>query len=169
MSPSTASSVSAMLTEFKGFFEENDLAKKAAKSIKDGREIEILVPDAGPVSDAPLKFTFTKESGRNVLRDGAPTSPDLTFTLPKAAADEILTTPFESVGQVGLRIFEKMLSSDPKQKVRAKVHVGFLSLLSGGYLGVLVSGGGDVARFLASKGLSSAGKIKDVVSKMKNG
>ncbi len=158
-----------MLTEFKVFFEENELAKKAAASIKDGREIEILVPDAGPASEASLMLTFTKESGRNVLRDGAPANPDLTFTIPKAAADEILATRFESVGQVGLRVFEKMLSSDPKQKVRAKIHVGFLSRLSGGYLGVLAAGGGEVARFLASKGLSSAGKLKDVVSKMRTG
>lgn len=152
-----------MLNELKKFFEESPLAQKAADSIKNGREIAVIVTNAGQST----AYTFTKVSGRNVLNEQAASSPDLTFTMPEPAARELVTSNFETVGQVGLHIFEKMLSNDPSQKIHVKIHAGFLSLLTGGYLGVLTSGGGDVAKFLASRGLGNMGKLKETISKLK--
>lgn len=152
-----------MLAELKDFFENNPLAQRAADSIKNGREIAVVVTNG----DQKTNYTFAKESGRNVFRDSAASSPDLTFTIPQASAQELVTKKFDTVGQVGLHIFEKMLSNDPSQKIQAKIHAGFLGLMTGGYLGVLTAGGTDVAKFLASKGLGSAGKIKDTISKMR--
>ncbi len=153
-----------MLPELKKFFEENPLAIAAASSIKNGRKIEIIVVQ----EKIKTEYTFRKDSGKNVLEKGKPSEADVTFTMPVAAISEIVSTQFSSVGQVGLRIFEKMLSSDEKQKVKAKLNCGILSLMTGGYLGVLTAGGGDVAKFLATKGLGNLGKLKDTISKMKN-
>ncbi len=138
---------------------------RAAYSIKDGREIEILIID-GP---AKMSYTFTKKGGKNLVLEGVPSSADLTFTLPKKSADEIIHSEFDSIGQIGLRIFEKMLSEHEDQKIKVKLHAGFLSLMTGGYFGVLTAGGSEVASFLAMKGLASMGKIKDTISKMKSG
>lgn len=162
-----------MLNELKKFFEDHPLAHKAANSIKNGREIAVVVTKGDQKTldaHAPLArttYTFTKVDGRNVLNEQAAASPDITFTMPETAARELVTKNFDTVGQVGLHIFEKMLSNDPSQKIHAKIHAGFLSLMTGGYLGILTSGGGDVAKFLASRGLGSAGKLKETISKLK--
>lgn len=152
-----------MLTELKEFFENHPLAQKAADSIKNGREIAVVVTKGGHHNS----YTFAKENGRNIFRDGGASKPDLTFTIPEASAQELVTKKFDTVGQVGLHIFEKMLSNDPSHKIHAKIHAGFLGLMTGGYLGVLTAGGTEVAKFLAAKGLGSAGKIKDTISKMR--
>lgn len=155
---------SELKTALKKFFEENTLAKDAANSISNGRKIKITITDSTGESTA---FVFTKEKGANVLKEEDSTGYDVSFVIPVKAAEEITSTKFDSVGQVGLRIFEKILSSDAEQKIQVKVHAGVLSLITGGYLGVLTAGGGDVAKFLASKGLGNIGKIKDAISKMK--
>ena len=152
-----------MLTEMKAFFEAGELAQKAASSIRNGREIGLVVTSAGK----EVGYTFTREGGKNVLRDGNAAHPDIIFTLPEAAAKALITGKFETIGQVGLHIFEKILSNDPDQKVRIRLKAGVLSLVTGGYLGVLTSGGTDVAKFLATHGLGSMGKLKDAISKMR--
>ncbi|MBI3544516.1 MAG: hypothetical protein HY075_14690 [Deltaproteobacteria bacterium] len=152
-----------MLSELKGFFESGALAQKAADSIRNGREIglEITAPSGS------THYTFTKESGRNVLREGKSSSPDVAFVIPDAAARDLVTRNFETVGQVGLHIFEKILSNDPSQKIQIRLRTGVLSLVTGGYFGVLTAGGSEVARFMATKGLGSMGKLKDAISKLK--
>jgi hypothetical protein len=150
-----------VLTELKAFFEDGNLAKLAAASIRDGRQIALKVGSA--------EYTFTRERGSNLLREGAAPHPDFTFVIPEASARELVTRSFETVGQVGLHIFEKILSNDPDQKIRVKLEVGLLSVVTGGYLGVLGSGGADVAKFLATRGLGNLGKLKDAIAKMRGG
>jgi hypothetical protein len=152
-----------MLAELKSFFEENKLAQDAAASLKNGREIGLAITANGQTTT----YTFAREDGHNVVRDGAPKSPDFTFTIPEAAARELVAKKFETVGQVGLHIFEKMLSNDPNQKIRAKLQTGALSLVTGGYFGVLTAGGSEVAKFLATKGLGNMGKLKDAIGKLR--
>ncbi|MEW6058211.1 MAG: hypothetical protein AB1540_16535 [Bdellovibrionota bacterium] len=152
-----------MESELRAFFEKNSLAQQAAQSIKNGREIQLVITTDGKESS----YVFSREKNTNTLREGKPQNPDLTFFLPKPVAEELVAKKFNTVGQVGLHIFEKMLCNDPNQKVRAKLHVGILSLMTGGYLGVLTAGGADVAKFLATRGLGNMGKLKDAISKMR--
>lgn len=154
-----------MLSELKAFFVDSDLSKKAAGSIRNGREIGLEITRKTGTAE---QYTFTKEGGRNVLREGAASSPDVIFVLPEVAANELVTKDFATIGQVGLHIFEKILSNDPDQKIQIRLKAGVLSLVTGGYFGVLTSGGSDVAKFLASKGLGSMGRLKDAVSKLKS-
>src|SRR5262249_34748195 len=112
-------------------------------------------------------YAFVKEGGQNKLYERETQKADLHFTIPKAAADELVTKSFDGVGKVGLFIFEKITAADPAQKIKVKLNTGFLSLLTGGYMGVLTSGGADVAKFLASRGLGSLGKLKETISRLR--
>ena len=60
-----------------------------------------------------------------------------------------------------------MLSQEESLRLKAKVHIGSFQLLRNGYLGILPLGGVTVMKFLASKGFSSIGKIKDAISNLK--
>ena len=102
-----------------------------------------------------------------MLRDGEPKSPDVVFIMPVAAARDLTSKKFDTVGQVGLHIFEKILSNDPTQRIQIRLKSGVLSLVTGGYFGVLTAGGAEVAKFLATKGFGSMGKLKDAISKLK--
>lgn len=152
-----------MLTEMKAFFETGALAQKAAGSIRNGREIGLQIKYA----DKTVGYTFTRESGQNVLREGDSAHPDVIFIMPEAAAKELVSKKFDSIGQVGLHIFEKILSNDQGQKIQIRLKAGVLALVTGGYFGVLTSGGGEVAKFLATHGLGSMGKLKDAISKLR--
>lgn len=141
------------------FFEDSPLAHKAAASLRNGAEVALVIGEK--------TYTFTKEGGRNKLHDHAARKPDVIFTMPEASALELVTRRFDSVAQVGLHIFEDVLSEDPARKVTVRVMSGFLTLMTSGYLGILTAGGAELARFLGAKGFGSAGKIKDAISKLK--
>lgn len=147
-----------MLDKLQAFFEENKLALRATESIKDGRQVGLtILPTNG---GNPSTFTFTKENGKSIFRTGKPDNPDFSFELQEAAADELTSRSFQSVGQVGLFLFEK--------KIKINLHIGFLALMSNGYLGVLSAGGADIAKFLASRGLGSLGKLKDAIHNLRS-
>ena len=145
--------------QLRSFFEDGALAHKAAASLKNGAEIALVIDEK--------TYTFTKEGGKNRLHDHAARKPDIIFTMPGVSAQELVTKRFDSVAQVGLHIFEDVLSQDPSRKVKVRVMSGFLTLMTSGYLGILTAGGADVAKFLGSRGFGSAGKIKDAISKLK--
>jgi hypothetical protein len=149
--------------KFITFFQSNSLAIEATKSISNDREIAIYIID-GTNKDA---FTFVKKDGKNHLIKEAAKNPDFTFIIPINTALELLNTNFTSISQIGLRIFEKILTKNENEKIKIMVHIGPLSILTGGYLGVITTGGSDVAKFLASLGLNSLTKIKDTLAKMR--
>mgnify|MGYP000884351433 FL=1 len=71
----------SLATRLKDFSENHELAKKAARSIKDGREIQLNVDQN--------TFTFTKTGGHNSLNESSPKEPDFVFDIPSATADQI--------------------------------------------------------------------------------
>ncbi len=159
-----------MFEELKKFFEENKLAIEAASSIRNGRKIRITIlenQDQNQESNQESSYLFTKQGSRNAFLNEPVPEPDLTFKIPAATAKELITKTFLSVGEVGLFIFGKITSSNEKEKIHFKLNVGFLNLMTGGYLGVLTAGGSDVAKYLASKGLGNIGKLKETISKLK--
>ena len=150
---------SPTVEQLRAFFEEGALAQRAAASLKNGAQIALIVENTS--------YTFTKEGGRNRLLAQAPIKADMTFTMPAASALELVTRRFDSVGQVGLHIFEDVLSQDPTRKVGARFHCGFLTLMTSGYMGILTAGGADVAKFLASRGFGNISKLKDAIARLK--
>jgi hypothetical protein len=151
---------------FEAYFKK-DAALKAAKSLSDGSEIEFRIgmPDLG--DQGPEVFTFTREKGTNSLKSGAARSPQVVFTLTPPAAEKILAHPSEDVASIGVHIAQMIVQPKDGAKIDVQLKAGFLSLISNGYLGVVTSGGLDFANFLASKGLSGMGAIKDVIKKLK--
>ena len=71
------------------------------------------------------------------------------------------------LASIGVHIAQMIVQPKDGAKIDVQLKAGFLSLFSNGYLGVVTSGGLDFANFLASKGLSGMGAIKDVIKKLK--
>jgi hypothetical protein len=136
-----------------------EVAQKAARSLSDSAEIQFHVDSE--------TFTFTKEDGKNVVKPQAARDPQLVFTLTSKAADTILSDPAEDIGTIGVNIAKMIAAHDAQTKVSMKFKAGFLTLFSKGYMGVLTAGGGQLAAFMAAKGLNGVGAIKDALKKMK--
>ncbi|MGE4233586.1 MAG: hypothetical protein AB7F43_09685 [Bacteriovoracia bacterium] len=152
-----------MEEKVRSFFEQNELAKKAASSIKEGREIELVLES----NNSTETFVFSRKNKQNSIEKASAKSPDFIFHIPASSMDAICEQDFESIPQAGIFIFKKMLSQDKSEKITFQVKAGLLSLVTGGYLGVLSSGGTEAMKFLASQGLGSIGKIKEKLTQMR--
>ncbi len=144
-----------------------EVAAKAARSLKNGSEVEFRIRQPGASDgDASIEtFTFTRESGRNAIRPTPAASPQVVFTLTPEAADRILADPSEEVGAIGVQIARLIIARDPARQVSVQLKAGFLTLFSRGYLGVVGAGGAAFASFLASRGLGGMGAIKAAIRK----
>ena len=148
------------------FFELNPLSVQAAESLHTEREISLEILDNNLERHF---FTFSKNaiSKKNTLESRKSEKPDFSFEIPEKIALELTQRNFSTIAEVGLFIFEKMLSNEVESKIRAKASIGFLAFLTSGYPGILTSGGIQVAQFLASKGFGNVSKIKEALSRLK--
>ncbi|OFZ56014.1 MAG: hypothetical protein A2428_07225 [Bdellovibrionales bacterium RIFOXYC1_FULL_54_43] len=149
---------------FRAYF-ERDVAQRAAETIADGAQIEfkIQLSNGSPVES----FVFTRTNRKNEVRGAGANAPQLTFILTPESAELILSDPAEEIGLIGINIFKLILSPDANRRISLKLHVGFITLFSKGYFGVLAKGGHQVASFLASKGLDGLSAIKELLKKLK--
>ncbi len=148
-----------LLEKFDTYF-ARPVAERAASSLKDSAKIALLVGDES--------FTFARVSGKNAISAGAPSDPDLIFSLTPPAAEAILNDPASEIGPIGVNIAKLVFSADPAVKVRLQIKAGFLTLWSRGYFGVLTAGGAELAAFLASRGLGGLDAIRSALKKMRN-
>ena len=153
---------------FSSYF-ASDVAVSAAKSIGNGAEIEFQIN--GPAGQIAETFTFTKKDGKNTVLAGPARDPQLLFTLNEPAAAGILDFKSDNIGEIGVHIAKMVFNSKTKPDADAKLGIhfkaGFLALFNKGYFGVLKTGGGQFASFLASNGLNGISAIKSVLSKKK--
>jgi len=150
-----------MAKEFEALkkFFGRDVCQKATKPLSTGSEMAVEMGSA--------QFTLRREKEALIVVDAPCSKPDLSFTLSLEAIEALDAEPTEDVGEMGVVLLKQMVHSDPTHRMGAKVHIGIFDLLRKGYLGVLPLGGPAVMKFLASKGLTSMGKIKEAVQKMK--
>jgi hypothetical protein len=141
-------------------FFDRPVAQKATAPLKRGIEIALRIKDGGT-------FTLTKKD-KTLVEPRTPTKPDMTFDIPLASLESLCAESTEDIGEIGVAILKLMANSDPALRVTAKVHIGAFDLFRHGYLGVLPLGGSTVMKFLASKGLTGIGKIKEGISKLKD-
>lgn len=139
---------------------DKDVCQQGTNPLKGSAQIAIYLDDAGPV-------LLTKRDGKAIVLKEAPSKADMTFWITSQGLDYLRSQPAGDVGEVGVAILQLMASDDPKLKMRAKVHIGLFDLVLKGYLGVIPLGGPTVMKFLASKGFTGMGKIKDAISKFK--
>jgi hypothetical protein len=150
---------------FAAYF-SREVAERAAASLANGAQIQFRVvsPEDGAT---PESFVFGRAAGKNTLATGEARDPQISFTLTPAAAEEILADTREDVGALGVSIAKLILSADANRRVGFKVHCGFFALFTQGYFGVVKTGGGAFASYLASKGLSGVAGIKAALKKLK--
>lgn len=145
--------------QLKEFF-ARDVCQKATAPLRDSVQISVEVEGEPPL-------ILRKQGGRVEVVQGTAEKPDMTFHVGPQAPGVLLATTTNEVGEIGVEILKLMAHADPAYKIRAKVHIGLFTLLSHGYLSVLPLGGATVTKFLASKGFSSIGKIKDGISRLR--
>lgn len=147
--------------ELADFF-QSELALRAAKGIRDGAVVEIVV-DGTP-------FFFVKKKGQGKVQKHRPGEPEVTFWVPPKTLSQVLGlsgAPGTSLGTMGVFLFEAILSVDMERKVKFKVRASVLTLWLRGYFSVLKAGGPEVASYLAKIGFSSIGQIKEMVQKIR--
>jgi hypothetical protein len=151
---------------FQAYF-EREIAAKAAAPLANGVEIELSVAEHGETPAEGDVFTFTKSGGKNQLKAGPAEDPQVLFTMTPRAAEAVLNDPAEDIGHLGVGILKLIVSTDANNRISIKLKAGFLTLFSKGYFGVVTAGGAGFAAFLASRGLSGMGAIKDALKKMR--
>ncbi len=143
-----------LFADIKKFF-SSPLAQRAAKGLRDGVQIAIQIDGED--------FIFTKVKGKNQLIRGKATAPQISFSLSSNAMQnlvEIGTRNGTTLGQVGQKIFEGILSQQEQNKIKSTIHASFLRLWSSGYFSVLKVAGPELAVYLKSIGFSGMAPIK---------
>lgn len=140
-------------------FFSSAIAIEGMSPIKNGVSIAIYVDEKGPVS-----LSREKDKPRILLEQNS--KPDLTFWITEAGLKHLNSKPWTSVGEIGIEILKLMAGPDP-MKLKAKVHIGPFDLFRNGYLGVIALGGPTFLSFLASKGLTGIGKIKNAINQFR--
>lgn len=140
---------------------ERPVAQQATAPLKNGVELAIILDDN-------IEGTLTKTDGTFKLTQGKPAKPDMTFLISSLGVEELVRTQSDDIADTGISIARLMVHSDPKLRLKAKVHIGGFTLLTHGYLGVIPLGGKRLMQFLAEKGVGSIGKIKDILGSLRN-
>ena len=141
-------------------FFSRDVSTRATKPLKDNIEIALHLDSLTPVC-------LTKTDGKLLLKESVAKSPDMSFWVSSAAINQLCDFQTEDIGEIGIQIIKLMLTENTDIRLKVKVHIGSIALFTHGYLGVLPLGGATVMKFLASKGFSNIGKIKDAISKVR--
>ena len=137
-----------------------DVCQRATKPLRDGVEILISV-------DASSPFTLVRKAKDTVIEDRVAIKPDMRLDVPPKALQQCLDLKTEEIGELGVEILKLMAHSDPDFRIRVKLHVGLFDFLLNGYLGILPLGGPTVMKFLASRGLTGIGKIKEAIARLR--
>lgn len=152
----------SLFHEVKDFL-EGPLANKAAAGLSSSVSISLKIEEE--------EFSFFRENGKNRICKGTTEEKvDVHFQLSNQAMRRILdraAVPDTGIAVLGLQIFEGILSQDEQARIRFEINASFLSLWSKGYFSVLKTGGPEVAKYLANKGLSSISSIKKLLHKLR--
>jgi hypothetical protein len=145
------------------FFETSLSARKAASHLKPAAEVGVKF------TDLPGEYRFTLIEGKPRFLDGSAKDPDFVLTLAPGAVAAIAAQPDAEVGDLGVLFFQHILSKDPNSKIGVKLHSGLIKLTLRGWVGVMMSGGGRVIGWMASKGLKGPSAIATALGRLRKG
>jgi hypothetical protein len=148
----------AALTEF---FRESPAAAAAAKHLRSGAEVGVTF------TDVPGNWRFHAPSGKPALETGAPLAPDFELRLGPGAVRDLCAHPKADIGDLGILFFEHIVTRQPENQIRVKLHSGLVKLTMRGWLTVMAQGGPKVVRWLAHKGLSGPSAVASALIKLK--
>ena len=132
------------------FFAEHPAWVKAAKSIVDGANSEVVFDgEAAP-------WRLMRVDGVSVLEPGVAPSPDFTFYFTGSAIASLTQTDQKAtISDFALVLFNRIISDDPRERIGFHVRAPFGQLVKRGYLRVLLRGGPAVLRFMSEHGIRS--------------
>ena len=134
---------------------------RAARPLKNGIRVSLEV-------DGQEYFTLTKENGILKAYCERATLPEVSFRLSKEALEALSEFKSEDIGEMGVLVLEWITHAEASKRITVASHVGILELVWKGYLGVLPLGGPAVMKFLAARGFSGLGKIKEAISHLRS-
>jgi hypothetical protein len=143
-------------------FFQKKVCEEGLKPLSPKAKIAIFVADKGP-----LVLSRGKEN--NSLTEEAANDVQFTFWVPEKTVPLLTQIETDDVATLGIELIKLLVHSDPESRMKVKVHCGLIELYSKGYFGVLTKGGPSVMKFLATQGLTSLGRVKDALNKMKEG
>lgn len=149
-------STEASFAKLKDFFENRPVAREAAQPLKKDVEIGIII-------DGQIECAFFKELDIPRFERRPAKKPDAIFSITAQGVDQLVATQSEDIGELGITI----LKAYAHKQVHIKVTGPLLNFVTRGYLGVISKGGITFSKYLASKGLTSLGKIKTVISELR--
>jgi len=122
------------------FYAENLAAVKAASSLADGASSRVEFEGDNQV------YTLIRESGKSILKQGTPESPELYFRFTHAAVHYITDSPPEEIGTIAKRLIDCLKSTDPSLKVDFKVIAPLGVFHQKGYFKILKLAGVEVPK-----------------------
>ncbi len=156
MVSTTESSSHASFEILKSFFSERLAPAKALAHLREKTEIGIVI---GGVVDC----TLFRIGDKLHVEPRRAEKPDFVFRLsPETVAVLAKETP-DDIAAIGLAVINQMLTGG----IQVSMPGGWISVLRGGYLEIVKSGGAPVARKLTQMGLSSPTKILDLFKSLR--
>ena len=143
--------------KLKGFFENRRACVVAAEPLKAKVEIGIVIN-----KNLPCAF-FKQKDGKPKFEQREAVKPDVVFFLKPEGVDALLDDDTDDVAELGARLVKLYLGG----MMDIKVPGSMFNLLTNGYLGIYRAGGLPFAKFIGAHGLSSLGKIKEFVQKLR--
>lgn len=147
------------LEQFKDFSKRH-VFTTATNPLKDGIEIAIFIDEAESI-------TLTKRNKLIEVLEISPKAPEISFWISSKAVEQIHKHPSEDVGDIGIELIKLMAKSEVDLYLRCKIHAGLITLTMKGYLGVIPLGGSKLMKFLATKGFSGMGRIKQAIDNLR--
>ena len=145
------------------FFETSESARRAATHLKSAAEVGVKF------TDVPGEYRFQVVEGKPRFLDGKAKDPDFELTMAPGAVKALAAQPNADVGDLGILFFQHILSKDPNSKIGVKLHSGLIRLTMRGWVSVMMSGGGKVLGWMATKGLQGPSAIAHAISRLRKG
>jgi hypothetical protein len=139
----------------KNFFTERQAPRVALANLRENLEVSVVI--GGMVPCAIFRQGKSIEVERREARN-----PDFIFKLEPQTVTILAQTP-DDIAEIGLAVLKEMLAGD----IRLEMPGGLLSVLRGGYIDVISSGGAPVMRMLGQLGLTSPTKIVGFFRKLR--
>jgi hypothetical protein len=131
----------------KKFFTEREMPRVALGNLRENLEVGVIIGDMVPCA-------IFRQGGSVIVEKRKAENPDFIFRLEPQTVTILSQTP-DDIAEIGLAILKEMLAGD----IHLQMPGGLLSVLRGGYLEVISSGGAPVMKMLGHLGLSSPAKI----------
>lgn len=140
----------------KQFLETRPASKQAAKSLKKGVEIGLVINNS-------FQMAFYQEGGAPVLSDREAINPDVIFYLTPEAIRNLTANNGDDMAELGIEVLREYLA----ENLSIHYQGSLLGFMRHGYLGIIKDAGLPFAKFLAAHGVENITKIPELINKLR--